>query len=727
MTVTTTQALGGWPPGEVKVGPHGYIHGWHFVGVPGVGERVHHPHLGKGTITGIGGGQVHVRFDSGHAQPFEHRTGPGPGKFVKHGEGVTADVPMMLHRLGQIRGQLGTRSPADRKLEAAAAALHGELSAPGFDPATADLHSVGGKLAAVEAAATGRHASGPMQSTIGGLRDEIESMAHSRGQLSAVRHDGHAAREDAITANAARFASHAADARQLAADVRAIPDTARGTSVEDYALNKAADSYDAAAGHFDAGREYEGTRALQTAVRGLGIHTQNKRQEAYKAQERLRSSAGAPHEAASRRNADLAQRRSDTATGIAMRGQALADASSRAYKLRDVNGTELRAGDTAEWLTGPKAGDHVTVTARDLTPGMMMDPSHIRVVSRAPAPDAGRDLSGHAEAALHLASSARSLAPRDAEEHFTQDAGGKLESAAAHLKAGRGAEGVSDLAVASALLHRHASILPEDDADAEGLAAAAGSLHAAAAGREGGEHGNLMAAAAPHADKLPGGVPLGYATDAQLHDAIGKGEADKVAAGSEDAEYARLRAKYPDGPEHIASLRALEASQGAGTAGPFHLTTVDDRGRPTYHTIHTAERRDQLTAQAGKRGLTVTENPGPHDLAGLPKAARDLHEHALANGWDTSVRTGVQQAGGRPVAGVTAYHPEKGLKVSQGWLEGRKQGGESLQQSMNRIGAARRIEHTASALVPAGEQAWEPLSPSDRGGPGHRMRRRHRT
>lgn len=62
-----------------KVGPKGYIHGWIFVGVPGVGADVFHPHHGHGTVTHAEHGTVSVRFDSGHEHSFETREHPeGP-------------------------------------------------------------------------------------------------------------------------------------------------------------------------------------------------------------------------------------------------------------------------------------------------------------------------------------------------------------------------------------------------------------------------------------------------------------------------------------------------------------------------------------------------------------------------------------------------------------------------------------------------------------------------
>lgn len=69
------------------VGPKGYIHGWIFVGVPMLGDRVHHPHLGTGTVTGTSEGPagednyVRVKFDkAGGEHKFEVRHVPGiPG------------------------------------------------------------------------------------------------------------------------------------------------------------------------------------------------------------------------------------------------------------------------------------------------------------------------------------------------------------------------------------------------------------------------------------------------------------------------------------------------------------------------------------------------------------------------------------------------------------------------------------------------------------------------
>jgi hypothetical protein len=77
---------------ETKVGPHGWEHGWHFVGVPGTGDSVHHPSHGKGVVTAVTDKHVAVRFSSGAERTFEHAPArPGqPAGFVKRGEGDAA-------------------------------------------------------------------------------------------------------------------------------------------------------------------------------------------------------------------------------------------------------------------------------------------------------------------------------------------------------------------------------------------------------------------------------------------------------------------------------------------------------------------------------------------------------------------------------------------------------------------------------------------------------------
>jgi hypothetical protein len=63
-----------------KVGPKGYEHNWVFVGVPGAGGRVFHPHHGHGTVNEHRGDSVSVHFDSGHKADFAAGHGHGEPK-----------------------------------------------------------------------------------------------------------------------------------------------------------------------------------------------------------------------------------------------------------------------------------------------------------------------------------------------------------------------------------------------------------------------------------------------------------------------------------------------------------------------------------------------------------------------------------------------------------------------------------------------------------------------
>lgn len=65
----------------LKVGPKGYEHGWVFVGVPGVGARIHHPEHGPGVVTRHNKKTMGARFDKGHEAAFEHAPEtPDPGE-----------------------------------------------------------------------------------------------------------------------------------------------------------------------------------------------------------------------------------------------------------------------------------------------------------------------------------------------------------------------------------------------------------------------------------------------------------------------------------------------------------------------------------------------------------------------------------------------------------------------------------------------------------------------
>jgi len=84
------------------VGPEGFIHGWIFVGVPGVGGKVFHPSLGHGTVTGHSGSHATVRFARG-THTFPARTGKGPGRLSQHATGSTGSANSAAARLARAR------------------------------------------------------------------------------------------------------------------------------------------------------------------------------------------------------------------------------------------------------------------------------------------------------------------------------------------------------------------------------------------------------------------------------------------------------------------------------------------------------------------------------------------------------------------------------------------------------------------------------------------------
>jgi hypothetical protein len=81
------QLLGVAVPDTVKVGPKGYIHGWIFVGAPGVGARVFHPQHGMGTVTKHDGTHATVKFDkTGATHTFEAREHTAKGRLTTRGD-----------------------------------------------------------------------------------------------------------------------------------------------------------------------------------------------------------------------------------------------------------------------------------------------------------------------------------------------------------------------------------------------------------------------------------------------------------------------------------------------------------------------------------------------------------------------------------------------------------------------------------------------------------------
>lgn len=89
---------------EVKVGPKGYVHGWHYVGPQAAGAKVFHADFGNGTVSAHDGKSVKVKFGDGAERSFEARHSEGTARLEKHPEPArsapepTADVHAILAR-----------------------------------------------------------------------------------------------------------------------------------------------------------------------------------------------------------------------------------------------------------------------------------------------------------------------------------------------------------------------------------------------------------------------------------------------------------------------------------------------------------------------------------------------------------------------------------------------------------------------------------------------------
>lgn len=145
-------------PLETKVGPHGYIHGWVFVGIPVAGARVHHPEHGPGTVHTSVAGRVDVHFQrDGQTRSFAIRHDTGPNHFEK-----MTDEQVMAH-LGNGSGEgfrhamaeLDRRDRADREAKTRdlyattptgkehADEIYGKLTGLGENPEDAWAHAYG--------------------------------------------------------------------------------------------------------------------------------------------------------------------------------------------------------------------------------------------------------------------------------------------------------------------------------------------------------------------------------------------------------------------------------------------------------------------------------------------------------------------------------------------------------------------------------------------------------
>jgi hypothetical protein len=106
-----------YEPSLMKVGPKGYIHGWVFVGAPGVGAHVFHPRHGHGEVSRVDEhGHTHVQFGDGKKRSFETvaSTGGSHGGLSRRGE-VGGD---------EFTGHLNSARAANARGDHAAAAEH---------------------------------------------------------------------------------------------------------------------------------------------------------------------------------------------------------------------------------------------------------------------------------------------------------------------------------------------------------------------------------------------------------------------------------------------------------------------------------------------------------------------------------------------------------------------------------------------------------------------------
>lgn len=124
------------PSAEYRVGPHGYIHGWIFVGAPGVGAHVFHPRHGAGVVTAHNGAQATIRFHkSGAVHTFSARERTGGSRLEP------ADVREVIahsrHRVEQVTERLNHHADksVDPGMRSILSRMHDELGKPRPDVA----------------------------------------------------------------------------------------------------------------------------------------------------------------------------------------------------------------------------------------------------------------------------------------------------------------------------------------------------------------------------------------------------------------------------------------------------------------------------------------------------------------------------------------------------------------------------------------------------------------
>ena len=110
------------PPRVIDlVGPHGFIHGWHFVGIPGVGAKVMLPGRRVGTVIGGTGQHARIRTANGDIYKIPHDKGSGPARLVKD-PGKPAPAPA-YPKLSPERARM--KAAADKAIARGETLFHG--------------------------------------------------------------------------------------------------------------------------------------------------------------------------------------------------------------------------------------------------------------------------------------------------------------------------------------------------------------------------------------------------------------------------------------------------------------------------------------------------------------------------------------------------------------------------------------------------------------------------
>lgn len=92
-----------------RVGPHGFIHGWIFVGAPVTGEHVYHPRHGHGTVASHDERHVTVAFNKGHSRSFHVERDPQQARRLER----MSDEDVYKYLMGRGEGENFDRGIAE--------------------------------------------------------------------------------------------------------------------------------------------------------------------------------------------------------------------------------------------------------------------------------------------------------------------------------------------------------------------------------------------------------------------------------------------------------------------------------------------------------------------------------------------------------------------------------------------------------------------------------------